>query len=121
MHPLSAQLLRFVKITLRSRKNMKTKSVTQTFVIALAMMLALAILPSTAFGQNKADSQSIKSPADEQDNDFVGVWEEVDVPAENNCATGLPVPGTPLIRALYSFAKGGTMYVEDNAPFDGPY
>jgi hypothetical protein len=72
------------------------------------------------FAQDKDDKQSAAAQ-EEQGNDLVGVWEEFDVPAENDCATGLPVPGTPLIRALYSFSQGGTMYVEDNAPFDGPY
>ncbi len=46
---------------------MKTK--TQTFVIALAMMLALAIVPSMAFGQ------LITVDNEGRDNDLVGVWE----------------------------------------------
>jgi hypothetical protein len=95
------------------RKNMKTRTLIQAFVSALALVATLTIGSSMAFAQDKS--------TEEQGNALVGVWEEVDVPAENDCATGLPVPGTPLIRALYSFSQGGTMYVEDNAPFDGPY
>jgi hypothetical protein len=72
------------------------------------------------FAQDKDDKQSAAAQ-EEQGNDLVGVWEEFDVPAETDCVTGLPLPGTPTIRALYSFNQGGTMYVEDNAPFDGPY
>ena len=107
---------------------MKTRK--QTFVIALAMMATLAIGSSVAFGQDKDDNQSADSLTVEQSktvgnkgrgNTLVGVWEEVDVPAETDCATGLPLPGTPIIRALLTFNQGGTMYVEDTAPFDGPY
>jgi hypothetical protein len=45
----------------------------------------------------------------------------VNVPAENDCATGEPLPGTPVIRVLNTFNQGGTGWLEDNAPFDGPY
>jgi hypothetical protein len=100
---------------------MNTKQITRTFVIALAVMFIPALSSTMVFGQNKADEQSANSSAQTQGNDLVGVWEEFNVPSENDCATGLPLPGTPIIRALYSFNQGGTMYVEDNAPFDGPY
>jgi hypothetical protein len=100
---------------------MNTKQTTQTFVIALAIMFTLALGSAMVFGQTKADEQSANSSAQTPGNDLTGVWEEVNVPAETDCATGLPLPGTPIIRALYSFNQGGTMYVEDNAPFDGPY
>ena len=109
---------------------MNTRILTQTFVIALAMMFTLTIGSSVAFAQDKDDKQSADSltakqskivGSEEQGNDLVGVWEEVDVPAETDCATGLPLPGTPIIRALLTFNQGGTMYVEDTAPFDGPY
>ena len=43
------------------------------------------------------------------------------MPAENDCVTGLPLPGTPIIRVLNTFNQGGTGWIEDNAPFDGPY
>ncbi len=111
-------------------ENMKTSTSIQTFVLALAMVFTLTIGSSVAFGQDRTDKQSADSltvkqsktvDSEEQGNALVGVWEEVDVPAENDCITGSPVPGTPIIRALYSFNQGGTMYVEDNAPFDGPY
>ncbi len=100
---------------------MNRKNTTQTFIIALAMMFTLAIGSSMVFGQGKADKESVISTADRQSNDLVGAWEEVNVPAETDCVTGLPLPGTPIIRASLSFNQGGTMYVEDTAPFDGPY
>ncbi len=97
---------------------MKTK--TQTFVIALAMMLALAIVPTLAFGQDKDDKQSIDSSQDEQGNDLVGVW-QVSASATVDCQTGLPDPNAPQVRILYSFNQGGTMSEEEAQPFDGPY
>jgi len=100
------------------KKRMNTRSLTQIFVIALAMMLAVAIMPSMAFGQEKDDKQSAAAPADEQGNDLVGVWEEV-APAGVDCQTR--VPFGPTIRALYTFHQGGTMYVEDTFPLSGPY
>ncbi len=102
-------------------KKMNTKNTIQTFVIALALMLAVAIVPMMVFGQNKADKQTIASSQDEQGNDLVGVWEEVDVPAFVDCQTGLPDPKAPIIRVLLTFNQGGTMYVEDTIPFEGPY
>ena len=98
---------------------MNTKNTTQTFVIALAMMLALAIVPTMAFGQNKGDEQSIASTEDEQGNDLVGVW-QVSASATVDCQTGLP-DGSPPVRVLYSFNQGGTMTEEEANPFDGPY
>jgi hypothetical protein len=87
---------------------MKTK--TQTFVIALAMMLALAIVPSMAFGQ------LITVDNEGRDNDLVGVWEAVAVPSENDCVTGMPIG--PLINVMYTFNQGGTMYAEDTLSID---
>jgi hypothetical protein len=69
------------------------------------------------FAQDKDDKQSAAAQ-EEQGNDLVGVWEEFDVPAETDCVTGLPLPGTPTIRALYSFNQGGTMYEEDTLSLD---
>jgi hypothetical protein len=89
-------------------------------IIALAMTFTLTIGSSLIFGQDKVDNQSVKL-ADEQGNDLVGVWEAFEVPAENDCVTGLPLPGTPIIRVLNTFSQGGTGWLEDNAPFDGPY
>ncbi len=45
---------------------MNTKNTTQTFVIALAMTLALAIVPTMAFGQNKVGRQLIAPRTKEQ-------------------------------------------------------
>ena len=100
------------------RTNMKTKTLTQILVIASAMMLALAIVPSTAFGQDKDDKQSAASLTVEQGNDLVGVWEEV-APAEVDCQTREPFG--PTIRALLTLNQGGTMNVEDTFPLSGPY
>lgn len=99
---------------------MNTKNTkTQTLVIALAIMLTLAIVPTMAFGQDKADKQLINSPQDEQGNDLVGVW-QVAASATIDCTTGLP-DGLPPARVLYSFNQGGTMSEEEAQPFDGPY
>ena len=106
---------------------MNAKKTTQTFVIALAMMFTLTIGSSVAFGQDKDDEQSADSLTVEQSksvddkghgNALVGVWEEV-TPAFVDCQT--PEPGGPTIRALLTFNQGGTMYVEDTFPLEGPY
>ncbi len=89
-----------------------TKNTTQTFVIALAMMLVLAIVPTLAFGQIRV----INPPEDGQGNDLVGVWEAVAVPSENDCETGKPIG--PLINVAYTFNQGGTMYAEDTLSID---
>ena len=98
---------------------MNTKNTKKTFVIVLAMMLTMAIVPTMAFGQNKGDEQSIASTEDEQGNDLVGVW-QVSASATVDCQTGLP-DGSPPVRVLYSFNQGGTMTEEEANPFDGPY
>src|SRR5215204_2472193 len=98
---------------------MKTK--TQTFIIALAVMITLTIGSATVFGQNKANPQSTDLKVDESGNDLVGVWEESNEPAETDCVTGAPLPGTPIINVMLTFNQGGTGYIEDTAPFDGPY
>lgn len=98
---------------------MNTRTLAQTFVLALAMMITLTIGSSVAFGQDKADKQSVNSPADEQGNDLVGVW-QVSASATVDCQTGVP-DGSPPVRILYSFNQGGTMSEEEAQPFDGPY
>ncbi len=94
---------------------MNTKNTTKTFVIKLAMTLALAIVPTMAFGQ-----LIIKTPGitvnNGQNNDLVGVWEAVGVPSENDCATGAPIG--ELINVTYTFNQGGTMYAEDTLSVD---
>ncbi|MCA1605579.1 MAG: hypothetical protein LC775_08950 [Acidobacteria bacterium] len=106
---------------------MKTRTLTQTFVIALAMMVTLTIGSSKAFAQDKDDKQSADSLTVEQSktvdkeghgNTLVGVWEEV-APAFVDCQTR--EPGGPTIRVLLTFNQGGTMYVEDTFPLEGPY
>ena len=89
---------------------MNTKNTTKTFVIALAMMFALAIVPTMAFGQTGILN------SDNQGNDLVGVWEAVGVPSENDCVTGMPIG--ELINVTYTFNQGGTMYAEDTLSID---
>ncbi len=98
---------------------MNTKNTTKTFVIALAMTLTLAIVPTMAFGQSTADKQSIASPLDEQGNDLTGLWQ---VAASNtvDCITGQP-DGQPPVPVNYLFNQGGTMTEEEANLFDGPY
>jgi len=96
---------------------MKTRNSIKSLVIASAMMLIVTVLTTMASGQNK----SAPLVTEDSGNDLVGVWEALNVPAENDCATGAPLPGTPIIRVLNTFNQGGTGWLEDNAPFDGPY
>ncbi|MCA1625576.1 MAG: hypothetical protein LC768_13880 [Acidobacteria bacterium] len=93
---------------------MNTKNTTRTFVIALAMMLALAIVPTMGFGQIRV----LNPPQEEQGNDLVGVWESV-APVTTDCQTGEQMG--PTIRALYNFTQGGTMMEENTDPIEGPY
>jgi len=87
----------------------------QTFVIALAMMITLAIVPTLAFGQTRI----LIPPQNEQGNDLVGVWESV-APLGVDCQTR--VPYGPNIRQLYNIAQGGTMSEENTDEInDGPY
>lgn len=95
---------------------MNKKNTTKTLVFALAMIFALAIVPTMAFGQDTDDNQSIISPLDERGNDLVGVWEAVGVPSENDCATGEPIG--ELVNVTYTFNQGGTMYAEDTLSID---
>ena len=101
---------------------MNTRILTQTFVIALAMMFTLTIGSSVAYGQDKDDKQSadlLNREEQEQANALVGVWESV-APAGVDCQTGLPDPKAPIIRALYNFMQGGTMSEDNNDPLEGP-
>ena len=84
----------------------------QTFIIALAMMITLAIVPTMAFGQTRI----LNPPLGNQGNDLVGVWEAVGVPSENDCVTGAPIG--ELINVTYTFNQGGTMYAEDTLSVD---
>jgi hypothetical protein len=78
----------------------------------------LGIASALGIGQNNADHQAVDPFAEDQGNALVGVWEEV-APAEVDCQTRQPLG--PTIRALLTFAQGGTMYVEDTFPLTGPY
>lgn len=100
---------------------MKKRNLTQIFGIVLSILIMLTLGTSIISAQDKTGRQLAVSSAAESSIDLVGVWEAVNVPAENDCATGLPLPGTPMIRVLNTFNQGGTGWLEDNAPFDGPY
>ncbi len=102
---------------------MNTRILTQTFVLALAMMVTLTIGSSVAFGQDKDDKQSgarDDARTEARDNALVGVWESVS-PGTVDCQTGVPDPNAPIIRALYNFMQGGTMTEENTDPIEGPY
>ena len=94
---------------------MNRKNTAPRFVIALAIMLALAIAPYTTSAQNKADSQSSVSSASEEGNPLVGVWQEISVPGSVDCQTGEP---GPIVTVAYTFNEGGTMYEEDTLSID---
>ena len=99
----------------------KTKNTTaQTFVIALAVMLALSIGSTIVFGQNKTIRKASNSAKEDLGNSLVGVWESVG-PATTNCETGAFDPDSPIIRVLYKFNQGGTMTEENTDPIEGPY
>jgi len=100
---------------------MKRKNVIQLLIVALAVTFMFTNNSAVIYGQTRAGTSSASLVTEDQPNDLVGVWEAVNVPAENDCVTGQPLPGTPTIRVLNTFNFGGTGWLEDNAPFDGPY
>jgi hypothetical protein len=100
---------------------MKKRNLIQTLAFALAMTMTITTAPTMITAQAMLGRQSAISVADDSANDIVGVWEAVNVPAENDCATGAPLPGIPIIRVLNTFNQGGTGWLEDTAPYDGPY
>ena len=95
------------------------KTTVQTVVTALAMMLALTVAPTPAFGQDNGDTQSTAG-SEGRGNTLVGVWETL-APALNDCETGEPLPGSPVIRVLQKFNRDGTMAEENTDPVEGPY
>jgi hypothetical protein len=106
---------------------MKTRTVARTLALALAMISTLTLRSSAALSEGKDDKSSADSltedrshtgDAEGQGNALVGVWEE-NASAEVDCQTRQPLG--PIIRVLYTFNQGGTMYVEDTFPLVGPY
>ncbi|HEY0461374.1 MAG TPA: hypothetical protein VGC97_19725 [Pyrinomonadaceae bacterium] len=81
---------------------MKTKN--QRFIIALAMMFALAIVPTIAFGQNKVDDRKSNLFTEDSENALEGVWQTV--VTFRDCQTGAPQGS---IQTLRTIAAGGTM------------
>ncbi len=93
---------------------MNTRILTQTFVIALAMMITLTIGSAMVFGQDNTDKQSVILPA--EGNTLEGTWQAIVTPRD--CHTGVPAPFS--FKALTTFMQGGTMS-EYAANMDGPY
>ncbi len=83
---------------------MNAKNIAKTFVIALAMIFALTIVPTLAFGQSKTDNQTSNSPSEESGNSLEGVWKTV--VTFRDCQTDAP---SGSIQALRTIADGGTM------------
>ncbi len=81
---------------------MKTKN--QIFIIALAMMFALAIMPTITLGQNKTDDQTSNVITEESENALEGVWKVV--VTFRDCQTGASHGS---IQTLRTIAAGGTM------------
>ena len=83
---------------------MNKQNTTKTFVIALAMMLALAIVPTITFGQNKTADQTSNVITEESETALEGVWKTV--VTFRDCQTGVPHGS---IQTLRTIAAGGTM------------
>lgn len=97
------------------------KKTKQTVIVTLIVVAMLNIGSSIVSSQDRVGNGIMELRNEDAGKDLVGVWEAFEVPAENDCATGLPLAGTPSIRVLNTFSQGGTGWLEDNAPFDGPY
>ncbi len=76
---------------------------TQTFVVALAMMLTLTFGLSTAYGQNTEDKQ-LSDSLERNGNSIVGTW--VATVTMRNCQTGEAIRSFPVLN---TFNLGGTM------------
>ena len=100
---------------------MKTQNTIQAALAAVTMIFAVTLGASMAFGQNTVGGRSNNSLPELFGPTLVGVWEQVNVPMEYDCTTGQPIPGTPIIRVMQSFNLGGTGWIEDTAPVEGPY
>ena len=83
---------------------MNKQNTTKTFVIALAMMFALAIVPTITFGQNKTADQTSNVITEESENALEGVWKTV--VTFRDCQTGASHGS---IQTLRTIAAGGTM------------
>jgi hypothetical protein len=96
--------LRIQKKTRKNEENKMNKK-TQTFVIALAMMLTLTFGFSNAYGQDVEDKQSFDLLRQgDNGNSIVGTWvSEVTI---RNCQTSAILAN---VKALNTFNQGGTM------------
>jgi hypothetical protein len=86
-------------------KKMNTRIVTQTFVIAFAVIFTLTIGSSMILGQDKADGQFSGSLLAASGNTLEGTWQSTVTPRD--CQTGAPAPFS--FKALTTFSRGGTM------------
>ena len=73
---------------------MKRKNVIQILVIAVVVTFIFTKNSAVTYGQSRAGTSSTSLGTEDQTNDLVGAWEAVNVPAENDCVTGQPLPGT---------------------------
>lgn len=92
------------------KKNLSSKL---TFIFAVAFVAAMGSTAAIAQASNEAFWGNVPS--------VVGVWEQANVPMEYDCTTGEPLPGTPTVRVMQTFNVGGTGWIEDTAPVEGPY
>lgn len=105
---------------------MMTRNYFQTFIFALAITLASTMGSTAVSAQKTADTRREDAASANNLNfgngpSIVGVWEQVDVPLETDCATGKPMAGTPNIRIMQTYNEGGTGWQEDTFPGEGPY
>lgn len=92
------------------KKNLSSKL---TFIFAVVFVAAMGSTAAIAQASNEAFWGNVPS--------VVGVWEQANVPMEYDCTTGEPLPGTPTVRVMQTFNVGGTGWIEDTAPVEGPY
>lgn len=100
---------------------MNTQNLIKTAVAAVIMVFAATCTVSSVLGQSKRDVQSSAVSNWGSGPSLVGVWEQENAPMEYDCGTGQPLPGTPTIRIMQTFNEGGTGWMEDTAPVEGPY
>ena len=79
--------------------------ISRTFAVGISAVLLMAC--SSLYGQTSDNSHLL-----------VGAWEYVG-PVTVDCDTR--EPNGPEIRAALLFNQGGTMFVEDTLPVEGPY
>lgn len=99
---------------------MKKTSIT-ALAVAAAMVLTAMIGTSAVSAQSKGEAPVSDASIWGFGPSLVGVWEQANVPMEYDCTTGEPFPGTPTVCVMQTFNVGGTGWIEDTAPVEGPY